>query len=77
MNSRSLAFIWLPGFIFLTVISTYAQPVPEEAKRFYARGQAALEMATTPADYDSAIVQFTNCLLYTSHRVTPPFSLPV
>lgn len=59
MNSRSLAFIWLPGFIFLTVISTYAQPVPEEAKRFYARGQAALEMATTPADYDSAIVQFT------------------
>jgi tetratricopeptide (TPR) repeat protein len=36
----------------------YGQEVPEEAKRHYHRGQAALEMAQTSEDFDVAIAEF-------------------
>jgi tetratricopeptide (TPR) repeat protein len=36
----------------------YAQTIPEEARRYMARGQAAVEMAKSPEEYDSAIKQF-------------------
>ena len=32
----------------------YAQTIPEEARRYMARGQAAVEMAKSPEEYDSA-----------------------
>ncbi|MDP2278615.1 MAG: hypothetical protein Q8K51_10375, partial [Nitrospirota bacterium] len=41
------------------VADAYAQIIPEEAKRHFDRGMAAVEMAKSPADYESAIKEFT------------------
>jgi hypothetical protein len=37
---------------------TLAEIVPEEARRFMARGMAAVEMAKTPKDYERAVREF-------------------
>ncbi len=59
MNSRSLLAPLLIGLIFLTAIPSLAQSVFDEAKRFFDRGQAALEIAQTDADYEAAINEFS------------------
>ena len=38
--------------------ATYAQTIPDDARRHMARGQAAMEMAKSPDEYDSAIKEF-------------------
>lgn len=45
----------MPGFVS-------AQAVSEEARRHMARGQAAVEMAKSPAEYDSATKEFQEAI---------------
>ncbi len=40
----------------------YAQTIPEEARRHFMRGMAAVETAKTPADYDDAIEEFSKAV---------------
>jgi tetratricopeptide (TPR) repeat protein len=42
----------------LLLSSVNAQTIPEEARRHMARGQAAVEIAKSPDEYDSAIKEF-------------------
>lgn len=39
---------------------SFGQAIPEEAKRYFDRGLAAVEMAKTPADYEKAIAEAEN-----------------
>lgn len=58
MKSRFFLAQLLTFFLFLTAIPSLAQPVSDEAKKYYDRGQAALEMVQTDADYEAAINEF-------------------
>lgn len=58
MNRRFFLAQLLTCFLFLTAIPSLAQPVSDEAKKHYDRGQAALEMVQTDADYEAAINEF-------------------
>ena len=52
--------IWLAA-LFLSVfgiVSSFGQKVPEEAKRHFDLGLAAVEAAKSPADYETAIREF-------------------
>jgi len=44
----------------LNIGLTEAQNVSDEARRHFDRGQAAVEMAKTPADYEDAVKEFEN-----------------
>jgi tetratricopeptide (TPR) repeat protein len=44
--------------LFFGIASSFGQTVSEEAKRHFNRGMAAVEMAKSPADYESAIKEF-------------------
>jgi tetratricopeptide (TPR) repeat protein len=47
--------------LFIVSVSVFpgiCQTIPEEARRHMVRGQAALEMAKSPIEYDSAIKEF-------------------
>ncbi|MGB3007002.1 MAG: tetratricopeptide repeat protein, partial [Chitinophagaceae bacterium] len=59
MNNRSFIKQLLSFILFFTGIVSFAQPVSDEAQKYYDRGQAALEMVQTRADYDAAIAEFT------------------
>lgn len=48
--------------ILLLKTTTYAQTVPDEAKKYYNRGQAAIELATTQVDYQDAISEFKSSI---------------
>lgn len=43
---------------FLAAIPSFAQSVSDEAKKYYDRGQAALEFVQTDADYEAAMNEF-------------------
>lgn len=55
INSTIIAYSFL---MFALISSVKAQNVSEEAKRYFARGVAAVEMAKSPSDYESAIKEF-------------------
>jgi tetratricopeptide (TPR) repeat protein len=57
MKTKVLIFIHA---LLLICFSTRlgAQNVSDEAKRYFDRGVAALEMATSPSEYDSAVTKF-------------------
>lgn len=62
MNQRSLIKN-VVSFVFLfTCISSSAQPVSAEAKKYYDRGQAALETIKSNADYEAAINEFNKAV---------------
>jgi len=44
--------------LFCGMESSLGQTIPEEARRHFGRGTAAVEMAKTPADYEKAITEF-------------------
>jgi len=44
----------------LSISIANAQNVSDEAMRYFDRGQAAVEMAKTPADYEDAVKEFEN-----------------
>jgi tetratricopeptide (TPR) repeat protein len=49
-------------FLIFNVSISFGQTVPEEAQKHYYRGQAAMEMAKVPADYESAIAEYTKAI---------------
>jgi len=57
MKSRLIIAVLAVGTLLLSIVNAGA--ASEEAKRHLVRGQAAVEMATVPADYDLAIEEFT------------------
>jgi len=53
------ALIIIYSFLLICLATNVAaQNVSEEAKRYFARGVAAVEMAKSPSDYESAIKEF-------------------
>lgn len=55
--------------------SVAAQSVPEEARRHMARGQAAVEMARSPGEYDDAIREFERAAKLAPDWPAPFFNL--
>lgn len=51
-------------FLFSTPLSWGQQSVPEEAMRHFQRGIAAVEIAKTPEDYEKAIKEFEQAIIY-------------
>jgi hypothetical protein len=58
MKTTLLSHIFL--ILCLTIMPPFvgAQTIPEEARRHMARGEAAVEMARSPQDYEAAIKEF-------------------
>jgi tetratricopeptide (TPR) repeat protein len=50
------------GLLLVAQSASYAGPVPEEARRYMARGQAAMEMAKSADEYDAAIKEFQKAI---------------
>jgi len=61
-NSHFLFAKLLFVILFCTVTVIYTQAQSDEAKKYYDRGQAAIELAQTQADYNAAIAEFTKAI---------------
>jgi tetratricopeptide (TPR) repeat protein len=71
---------WIPKALFSAasfwLLSTAnAQTIPEEARRHMIRGQAAVEMAKSPDDYDSAIAEFQKAIELAPEWPNPYYNL--
>lgn len=49
-------------FLLLSLGTSFGQNISDEAKRHFDRGVAAVEMAKSPADYQSAITEFEQAI---------------
>ena len=58
MDRRQIGCLTCVIILLAWVSVTLAQTVPEEARRYMARGMAAVEMAKTPKDYERAVREF-------------------
>lgn len=58
MNKRK-GFYTIILILVFGIESSFGQTVSDEAKRYFARGVAAVEMAKSPADYELAIREFS------------------
>lgn len=65
--------------VFISIIfmgtKCLAQTVPDEAKKHYDRGQAAIEMATTPYGYQDALTEFNNAVNIAPNWAEPYLSI--
>lgn len=59
----------------LLVSIANAQTIPEEARRHMTRGQAAVEMAKSPDEYDSAITEFQKAIELAPSWPNPYYNL--
>jgi hypothetical protein len=57
--------------VLSTIAAAHAQSIPEEARRHMARGEAAVEIAKSPEEYDSAIKEFQE-----ASRLAPGWPAP-
>lgn len=55
MNMTKPLYCAIHSVLFLLLSVVNAQAVPEEARRHLDRSQAAVEMATSPADLEDAV----------------------
>jgi uncharacterized protein (TIGR02145 family) len=53
--------------LLCAVGSSFGQKVSDEARRYFDRGMAAVEMAKTPADYEKAIAEFEKAKSLSPH----------
>jgi len=58
MDKKQIRYLIGVVILLAWVSVTFAETVPEEARRYMARGFAALEMAKTPKDYERAVLEF-------------------
>ena len=59
--SKITNIIFLPTIVLVLLCgidASIGQPLPEEARRHMARGETAMEMATSPDGYEAAIIEF-------------------
>ena len=66
---------YLLVLILLKFSFSFGQEVPEEAQRHYYRGQAAMEMAKVPADYESVIAEYTQAINLAPDWPAPRYAL--
>lgn len=61
--------------MILSSATSFAQTVPDEAKKYYNRGQAALEMATSNLDYQDAVLEFKKSIDAAPNWAEPYFAV--
>jgi tetratricopeptide (TPR) repeat protein len=65
------------SFLFWTTLSWGQQGVPEEALRYMARGEAAVESAQSSGDFKSAIAEFEKACTLAPNWPNPFFNLGI
>jgi hypothetical protein len=60
---------------FFLLSTANAQTIPEEARRHMTRGQAAVELAKSPDEYDSAIAEFQKAIELAPDWPNPYYNL--
>jgi tetratricopeptide (TPR) repeat protein len=71
MSHYTVKLFYMTLVVLSTIAVVHAQTIPEEARRHMARGEAALEMAKSPEEYDSAIKEFQE-----ASRLAPNWPVP-